>query len=273
MNRNEQKYLKSSTKHLESMLPLSRVTMLKWYGEHPEHYNIEEVNSYIYCLFSFPLLTAEGGIIRSMKDLNQGRMEQIILLVYEGNIVIADCAAIHTTMHDCLFWEPAVEYVSSESDWVYLEHYTLCTSAFPKIPYPAPFDVNQNRVKGEALIYCNAYVSNSYRRQGIFANMLQTIRDAALRNVVDDHAELYSVIALDPDIACYGPDSCDEPYIYSYEKDEPLRQRNCVIMRHVGFNPIKLEEWEPEEHGDGAKLWFALRHEHDLIIEQCGKLS
>lgn len=272
MNTNEIKYLKYSTKRLAGMLPLSSVTMMKWYTDHPEHYSIEEVNSYIYCLLSFPLLTEEGGIIRSQKDLNQGRMEQIILLVYESDIVIADCAAIHATMHDCLFWEPAVEYVSTESDWMYLEHYTLCTSAFPKIPYPAPFDVNQDRVKGEALIYSNAYVTTSYRRQGIFANMLQTVRDAALRNIVD-HTELYSVIALDPDIACYGPDSCDEPYIYSYEKDEPLRQRNCVIMQHVGFNPVKLEELEPAEHGDGAKLWFALRHEHDLIIEQFGKLS
>jgi hypothetical protein len=65
----------------------------------------------------------------------------------------------------------------------------------------------------------------------------------------------------------------EEPYIYSYEKDEPLRLRNCIIMRHVGFVPVKLEELEPQERGDGAKLWFAMRHEHDLIVETTGQFS
>jgi len=58
----------------------------------------------------------------------------------------------------------------------------------------------------------------------------------------------------------------DEPYIYSYEKDEPLRQRNRTIMKHAGFVPVKLEELEPEEIGDGAKLWFALAPMKRIVI-------
>lgn len=266
MNTLERKYLKKSCQKLAGMLPLTPVSMLKWYAEHEDQYNVEEVNGCVSCLFSFPLLMENGGIIRSIKDLEHGRLEQIILLVYDHDMIIADCSAIHASMHDFLFWEPAVEYICTESDWMYLEHYTLCTSAFPKIPYPAPFDENKKRVKGEALIYANAYVTTSYRRKGIFSNMLQTVRDHALRRC-SDHVDLYSVITLDPDIACYGPDAVDEPYIYSYEKDEPLRQRNRTIMKHAGFVPVKLEELEPEEIGDGAKLWFALRHEKDVIME------
>jgi hypothetical protein len=272
MNTLERKYLKKSCTLLKGMLPLSVSLMMKWYENHPEQYNIEEIGSYLYCLFSFPLLMENGGIIRSQKELDHGRMEQMILLVYEDDVIIADTAAIHLSMHDCLFWEPAVEYICTESDWMYLAHYTLCSYSFPKIPYPAPFDTNKELIKGEALLYSNAYVTTKWRRQGIFANMLQSMRDHALRNVTE-HTELYSVIALDPDIACYGTDAVEEPYIYSFEKDEPLRMRNCTIMSHVGFVPVKLEELEPEEHGDGAKLWFALRHEHDLIVETNGKLS
>lgn len=251
---------------------MSAATMMKWYNVHEEAYNIEEINGLMFCLFSFPILMEDGGIVRSISELDHSRLEQILLLVFDGNTIIADCAAVHASMNDIVFWEPAVEYVCTESDWMYLEHYTLCTSAFPKIPYPAPFDEEGAPLKGEALLYNNAYVTTSYRQKGIFANMIQMARDHALR-FEEKHTELYSVIALDPDIACYGPDAVDEPYIYSYDKDEPLRQRNCVIMRHVGFVPVKLEELEPQERGDGTKLWFALRHEKDLIVEMNEKFS
>lgn len=246
--------------------------MMKWYSVHEDAYCMEEINKYLYCLFSFPLLKEDGNMIRNAEDMEQGRLERLILFVYDKDTIIADCSAIHAAMQDVVFFEPAVELICTESDWMYLEHYTLCTSAFPEIPYPAPFDEEQETQKGEALIYSNAYVTTSYRRNGIFANMLQIVRDHALR-YSEKHVELYSVIALDPDVACYGPDAVEEPYIYSYEKDEPLRQRNCTIMRHVGFVPVKLEELEPKERGDGAKLWFALRHEKDLIVETAEKFS
>lgn len=248
------------------MLPLSENEMMKWYAEHPEAYNIEENSGMIYCLFSFPIIKEDGGYIEQGSDLDEGRLERIILLVYEEDLIIADCAGIHSSMQDIVFWQPAVEAVCMESDWMYLEHYTLCSSAFPSIPYPVKQNTKRQSLPGDALIYSNAYVTTSYRRHGIFRVMLEMMRDHALRHACSP-ADLYSVIALDPDVACYGPDAVEEQYIYSYEKDEPLRQRNCTIMQHVGFTPVKLEEFEPQEPTDGAKLWFALRHEHDLIIE------
>lgn len=249
------------------MLPLKAAAMMKWYEQKNDAYNVEEIDGYVYCLFSFPFLQDNGGMMRTAADFAFGRIEQIFLLVYDKQTIIADCSGIHGSMHDFLFWEPAVEYTCTESDWMYLEHYTLCTSMFPKIPYPAPFDQTvKKKIKGEAFLYRNAYVTTSYRKHGIFTTMLQMVRDHVLR-YASERADLYSVIALDPDIACYGPDAVDEPYIYSYEKDEPLRKRNREIMKHVGYTPVKLEELEPEKKGDGAKLWFALRHEHDWIVE------
>jgi len=83
MNTLERKYLKKSCQKLAGMLPLTPVSMLKWYAEHEDQYNVEEVNGCVSCLFSFPLLMENGGIIRSIKDLEHGRLEQIILLVYD----------------------------------------------------------------------------------------------------------------------------------------------------------------------------------------------
>jgi len=33
------------------------------------------------------------------------------------------------------------------------------------------------------------------------------------------------------------------------------------------LSPLSWKKLEPEEIGDGAKLWFALRHEKDVIME------
>ena len=74
-------------------------------------------------------------------------------------------------------------------------------------------------------------------------------------------------LSLDPDIACYGPDAKDGPYYYNYEKDEPDRIRNRIIAEHTGFFPVRLELTEQPEEDDGTKIWFAVRHERDIILE------
>ena len=75
------------------------------------------------------------------------------------------------------------------------------------------------------------------------------------------HTDLYTAIALDPDIAQYGPDTKPEPYYYSFEVDEPRRLVNASIMEKLNFTPIRLEA---DEIGDGTKLWFALQHEKEI---------
>lgn len=87
------------------------------------------------------------------------------------------------------------------------------------------------------------------------------IKDHALRYSYEN-TDLYTAIALDPDIAQYGPDTKPEPYYYSFEVDEPRRLVNETIMEKLNFTSIRLET---DEIGDGTKLWFALQHEKELI--------
>ena len=49
--------------------------------------------------------------------------------------------------------------------------------------------------------------------------------------------------------------------------DEPDRIRNRTVAEHTGFEPVKLELIEPVSDDDGTKIWFAVRHERDMIIE------
>ena len=106
----------------------------------------------------------------------------------------------------------------------------------------------------------NAYVTTTYRRQSIFRNMVQMIKDHALRYSYEN-TDLYTAIALDPDIAQYGPDTKPEPYYYSFKVDEPRRLVNASIMEKLNFTSIRLEA---DEIGDGTKLWFALQHEKEI---------
>ena len=103
-------------------------------------------------------------------------------------------------------------------------------------------------------------MTTAYRRQFIFRNMVQMIKDHALRYSYEN-TDLYTAIALDPDIAQYGPDTKPEPYYYSFEVDEPRRLVNASIMEKLNFTPIRLES---DEIGDGTKLWFALQHEKEI---------
>lgn len=253
MNLKNSTYLKRSLKLLEKWLPADAETMMDYYAHNEDRTDYEtDDNALFYCLFSYPVVHDESSSL----------LERIVLLVYDKDQIIADCSALHGSMNHVLNNTEVIHYLCDESDWMDLEHYTLCNAFFPD-PLPS--------VPGEALLYANAYVTIAYRQNGIFTRMLQMVRDHSLRSVHGD-ALLYSVLSLDPDIACYGPDASDEPYVYSMEQDEPKRIRNSQIMKELGWLPIRLEETSPSEDDDGTKLWFAIRKEKDRIIEASDEL-
>ena len=102
------------------------------------------------------------------------------------------------------------------------------------------------------LIYTIAYTGRDERQKGIFRNLMNLSESFFAKE--KSGLTLYSVISLDPDVACYGKDRLDEPYIYSM-KDEPVRLLNAEIIRKLGYTPLKLET--DEEVEDGSLLWFA----------------
>jgi hypothetical protein len=264
MNKQNKEYLKRSCEMIETMLPLKADEMVQWYAHHENMCRLEMNDDLIFCLFSLPALTSDGRRVSEASDLKSSPIEQIFLFVYDQDILVADCSAFHCSLKDLLFWQPIAKYFSANNDWLYLACYALNKCL--------PDELGPQNTQGEALIYNNAYVTLAYRRRGIFANMVQIMRDFALRKILMQ-AELYSAIALDPDIACYGPDASDKPYYYSYEKDEPLRARNRTVIEHLGFTPMKLDEFDTAENRDGTKIWFAVCHECDLSEEEIEKMS
>jgi hypothetical protein len=264
MNKQNKEYLKRSCEMIETMLPLSAAEMVQWYEHHGSAWRTEIDHDLVYCLFSLPALAADGSPVKDAAGMHDSPIEQIFLFVYDQDTLIADCSAFHSSLQDLLFWQPIAAYFSANNDWLYLACYALNKCL--------PEELGPQNTQGEALIYNNAYVTLAYRRQGIFANMVQIMRDFSLRKIMTQ-TELYSAIALDPDIACYGPDASDQPYYYSYEKDEPLRARNRTVIEHLGFTPIKLDEFDTAENRDGTKIWFALCHECDLSEEEIEKMS
>lgn len=248
MNLKNSTYLKRSLKLLEKWLPADAETMMNYYIHNEDQTDYEtDDNGLFYCLFSYPVVQKENSCL----------LERIAQLVYENDQIIADCSALHGSMKNVLKDAEVINALRSESDWMDLEHYTLCNFFFPDPLKSAA---------GEALLFANAYVTIAYRQKGIFTRMLQMVRDHSLRSVQGD-ALLYSVLSLDPDIACYGPDASDKPYVYSMEQDEPKRIQNSQIMKKLGWLPVRLEETLPSEDDDGTKLWFAIRKEKDRIID------
>ena len=258
MNDTQKKYLEKSLRLLEKHLPYTADQMLAGY---PEKGRDGEIGSWMtqtdssglfYCLFSWPM---EAG-------------ERAVLLVYdEKDRIIADFSAVLCSVKELLYSRDLYDLLSEESDWMYLEHYTLCSYMFEDIPYPGCEAGPQNReYDGEAFLCCSAYVTKSFRRKGIFSEMLQMMNEFTLRKR-KGAVSLYSVFSLDPDVACYGPDAEEEPYHYRYEKDEPDRMRNRMILEKYGYETLRLQETEPDPEADGTKLWFAVCREDDVIIE------
>lgn len=248
MDRKEYKYLKQSLELLNRWIPLSVGEMLEYYKNHSIDYDLQD-DRYIYCIFSW----------------KEDAYERIILLVYEDDKIIADCAAVHcdhhTLMNDTKFYDA----MSEESDWMYLEHYILSNVLYPDEAYPHCEIHDQKIFVGEALLYTNAYVSKRVRRQSIFKTMDSLMRTFVLRKN-EGNVRLGCIFSLDPDIACYGEDQKGEPYYYSFEKDEPVRIVNQEIAEHLGYEVIRLEETKEIIDDDGTKIWFGVRQENDVFL-------
>ena len=255
--RKPQEYLAASLQRLSEWLP-DHACQIDNYTAGNEYVCTVEEDSrgYAYCLFSYPEIP--------------GKLNETILLVYDEEMnIIADLSGLHCPADVFLKDADVYDEISLESDWMYLEYYIAVETFFPEqawllhsqpVPQAVPF------VEGQVFLFRNAYVTAALRRQGIFRTMLEILRDHIMRDAAGQE-DCTMVLSLDPDIACYGPDAKDEPYYYNYEKDEPDRIRNRTVAEHTGFEPVKLELIEPVSDDDGTKIWFAVRHERDMIIE------
>ena len=265
MNAKEEMYLRKAVGRLAKWLPYSCDELMAYYsasenrlGEDP--WSVEEADGLVYCMYRVP-----EKLPGDTMPGDDARLARIIVLVYDGDEIIADLSALHMSMENCLYDADVYEAVSTESDWMYLEHYTLCGLMFPEVPYPG-MDAQREPVYGEALLFAGSYVTKAYRRRGIFTRMYAMAHDQVLRSERGTTA-LYMVFTLDPDIASFGPDAVKEPYVYSFEKDEPDRMRNREILAKFGFHSVRLEETEVNENSDGTKLWFAAAKERIMIVE------
>ncbi len=254
MEKECEKYFKLAYDLLSSWLLPSYEQFIHRYELYPEECSVEEINGYHYLIFVYPLVV----------ENNYELLEQGIVLVFDGDKVIADNAFMHGMMDDVMNNERVYDEITTDSDWSYLQHYTLCSMMFPNVLYPCCKSDNQDTFIGEACFFTNAYVTKRYRKQHIFTNMLDITKEMILRHC-DEDTIYYSVFSLDPDIACYGEDTPDKPYIYSM-KDEKDRMRNKQILEKFGYTAVKLEETEPDMNSDGTKLWFAVYKENEHII-------
>ena len=253
MNQDERTYLQLSLKRLREILPDSAEEMMKLYERDRSLWFVERDQGLLYCLFGFDVL--EG-------------MKKMILLVYdEENRIIADLGAYHMSCRAFLERMDIYDYLSEESDWMYLLHYVVSNTMFDSYPYPYCETNLPAEEEGQVLLYTNAYVSSAFRRKGIFRGMLERMDDQILAEESGIRT-ICSGMSMDPDIACYGPDAKEEPYYYSYEKDEPVRKLNAVIAGRLGFLPLKLEPDDPGGETDGTKLWFCVRKEIFEILEE-----
>ena len=203
----------------------------------------EELDGLTYCLFSWPLYRADSVPFDLAADAPASAVcEQWVLLVFNEEMeVAADLAAQGMPLFE-LRRESVRARLEEESDWLYWQT-EIVLDASGKDP-----------VDAEVLLYTNAYTSKRYRQRHILTHMLKMTEETVLSR--QDSTTLLSCISLDPDVACYGEDRTDTPYIYSM-KDEPARLENAEILRHLGWQPLKLMTDEPVE--DGAILWFAFR--------------
>lgn len=253
MNLLEKKYFDLSYQLLGKWITPSYSELFERYTTNPQEFSLEEINGYYYFLFCYPLVTENESEL----------LEEGILLVYENETVIADLAFMHGATENIMKSEKVFDYISNDSDWSYLEHYTFANLTF-ELEYPYCYSNLKETFEGEVSLFTNAYVTKSYRNQNIFSNMLEMSKEQTLR-YVDNECTYYAVFSLDPDIACYGPDTSQEPYFYSM-KDEEDRMRNKEILEKKGYFCVRLEEDQPDPSSDGTKLWFAVLKEFEQIV-------
>lgn len=254
MKQNEEKYILKILSFLEKGSYFTKQQMLSWLKMHRNNWCMEEDGyGYQYCLISYPLT----AFSQSSSD-----PEKIVLLVFDGETVIADIAAIHAKTEAMMNDETVNDAIMDIDTWVQSSLYVMKTA----FQHHKAFQ----RKDSIGCIICNAYVTNSYRRKGIFTAMMQMVRDHCVR-FSHNTVTLFQTISLDPDVACYGPDASDEPYYYSMEQDEPKRILNAQIIQHLDFAAVQLEHGEEDTLSDGTFIWYAIKAEHITIVERNSK--
>lgn len=237
-------FLRDSFDLLSGWLPYTAEEMLAKYREKEPsfRFSLTVVDERIYVLFSLPWLDENGQLITDA-SIACAPVSLLVGLVFSHDReVIADLALYHLAAAD-MHNEKIRAAFEEESDWLYWQAYIVDEL------FLLDHEAEKNE---EVLIYTNAYTGRDERQNGIFRNLMNLSESFFARE--KSEITLYSVISLDPDVACYGKDRLNEPYIYSM-KDEPVRLRNAEIIRKLGFTPLKLET--DEEVEDGSLLWFA----------------
>lgn len=254
MKQVEEKHILKILSFLERGSYFTKQQMLSWLKLHPANWCMEEDGSrYQYCLISYPLSSF------AQPDLQP---EKIVLLVFDGDTVIADIAAICARTDDLLHDDEISDAIMDIDTWVQSCLYVMKTAFAHHISF--------QKTNSIGCIICNAYVTSEYRRKGIFTAMMQMVRDHCVR--FSHHTiTLFQTISLDPDVACYGPDASEKPYYYSMEQDEPKRILNAEIIQHLDFAAVQLEHGEEDTLSDGTFIWYGIKAEHITIVESNGE--
>lgn len=248
-------YLRESFSLLSGWFPFSAEEMLQKYRNHDPRFRFSVTvrEALIYVLFSLPWLDAEGRRILDIGNDDERTVSLAVGLAFDHEKeIIADLALYHLPakmMHN----QKIRNAFEEESDWLYWESYIIDEICLQD---------HELKDDEEVLIYTNAYTSRDERQRGIFTNLMELSESFCEKD--RSRITLYSVISLDPDIACYGRDKQDEPYIYSM-KNEPARLLNAEIIGKLGFEPLKLET--DEEVEDGSLLWFAWKKKTVILLD------
>lgn len=251
MKQVEERYILKILSFLERGSYFTKQQMLSWLKRHPGNWCMEEDGyGYQYCLISYPLTSLSQPYLDP---------EKTVLLVFDGDTVIADIAAVSTRTDDLLHDDEISDAIMDIDTWVQSCLYVMKTAFAHHTSFQKKDSV--------ACIICNAYVTHSYRRRGIFTAMMQMVRDHCVR-FSHNTITLFQTISLDPDIACYGPDASDEPYYYSMEQDEPKRILNAEIIQHLDFAAVQLEHGEEDTLSDGTFIWYGIKAERITIVER-----
>lgn len=249
MNKTEKKYISRILGFLSQGSEWTEKEMMEWLAKHEDCYSLEEDgNHYRYCLVSYPL----NGI-----DSEEMTPEKVVLLVFEKDTVIADIAAVWAPVWKLQSDQETISLITEVDTWTESNLYVLKSAFFQ--------DPSLYHDEDIGCIICNAYVTEKHRRKGLFTTMMQMVRDHVAR-YSENHVTIFQSISLDPDIACYGPDSSDEPYYYSKEKDDPKRMLNAEIIQHLNFAVVQLEHTDEDSLSDGSFIWYAIKAEHLTIV-------
>ncbi len=236
-------YLTKTLDFLEDILPASPETLTNTGGC---RFRTETAGSYTFCTVCFPWLSEDGKRINAETLAGGSHAVNLnIVFAYDSSMKLcADLSAYTFSARD-MDNTAVQDYLENESDWLFWETDIL------RSLYGEEMKHIHN---GIICVYGSAYTTKAVRRRGLFRSCSEQL-DRFLSDIYGS-VTLYTAMSLDPDVACYGEDKTDRPYIYSM-RDEPARLLNAEIVRRLGFTPLRLETSEPVE--DGSLLWFACR--------------